>query len=323
MFVSAFILVLAGCSEPAHAPSAAQPTAPQQPAQTSPKLVVSPMVINVEFTEAQTKTVTQTINIRNDGGGVMQWAATKTQQWVWFSDVASGALEAGYSKNVEVNIAAPGLAAGAYTDTINVEGMGASGSPAGVKVNITVKPAPVASEGPSTPGVQKKAVPAPPWEYNEWTNDTYKLRFRYPKTYQTKIMAGMPFGAVNKSGSQNSDMIMIMIESAYGVPVQDAMVEFAKESMRQMGASRLNPKIISSDNQTTLADGVTPAFEMIVDSKSSSTASYESYVFGFKKGNRYIFMAGVGLLSEAPEKMPLWKQMGQTLEITSGTAAED
>ena len=321
MIVSAFILVLAGCSSPAPA-ATSQPAASQPAAQTAPKIAVNPSSINVEFTQGQTKTVTKQITILNDGGGVMQWAATKTQPWIWFSETATGALEKGYSKNVEFSIAAPGMTAGTYTDTINVEGTGASNSPVQVKVTMTVKPAPAASSSSGSAGPQKKAVPAPPWDYSEWTNDTYKLRFRYPKTYAVKQVSGMPFGAVNRNANTTTDMVMVMIESAYGVAVEDAMIEFSKEAMRQMGAGRMNPKIISSDNQSTLADGVTPAYEMVVDSKSSSTGSYECYIFGFKKGSRYIFMAAVALINDAPDRMTVWKQMGQTFEIVSGSAED-
>lgn len=311
--VSILTLILGGCSGPAPA-ATSQPDTTQETASTAPRIVVSPQSITVEFTEGQTKTETRTLTILNDGGGVMLWAATKSQPWIWMTD-ANGALEKGFSKNLEINIAASGMAAGTYKDVISVEGVGASNSPLSVPVTMVVKaaPAPATESGPA---VTKKAAPPPPWEYNEWTNDTYNLRFRYPKTYTVRQLAGMPFGAINNPGKDDSDMIMIMIESAYGVSYLEAITEFSKEAMRQMGAGRMNPKVIANDNMTTLADGITPAYEVTIESRSSSGGSYECYVFGFKKGNRYIFFAGVSLIDYAPNKLDIWKQMGKTLEIT-------
>jgi hypothetical protein len=312
--ISVFAAILAGCAAPAPAAPVQQQPQTQQPLSASPKIGVAPQSITLEFTEGQTKTVTKTLTILNEGGGVMQWAATKSQPWIWMTD-ATGALEKGFSKNLDVNVAASGMAVGTYQDNISIEGVGATNSPFVVKVTMVVKAAPPpVSESGSTQ--VRKAAPPPPWDYNEWTNDTYKLRFRYPKEYVVKTIAGAAFGAVANNGKPNSDVIMMSIEGSYGVSYLDTITEFSKDAIRSVGG-KPNPKIISNDNTTTLADGVTPAFEVVIDSKSSTTQSYECYIFGFQKSNRFIFFGGCTPLTYAADRMELWKQMGRTLEMTN------
>jgi len=311
IFITVFAVIMAGCSSPA--PAAPQPAATQQPVATSPKIGVSPQTLSLEFTEGKTQTTTKTLAIINEGGGVMIWAATKSQPWIWMTE-ANGALEKGFTKNQEVSFSSSGLAAGTYKDIISIEGVGASNSPVSVNVTMVVKPAPEAATGSET-AEARQAAPLPPWEYDEWTNDTYNLRLRYPKEYVTKQIQGVTFGAVANNGKANSDIIMVLIQGSYGVSYLDAVTEFSKDAIHQMGG-KPNPKIVANDNTTTLADGITPAYEIVVDSKSSSSGSYEVYVFGFKKGNRYIFFGACTPLSNAADRIALWKQIGRTLEMT-------
>jgi hypothetical protein len=311
--ISVLAVILAGCSSPAPA-ATTQQTQTQQPLDASPKIGVAPQSLTLEFTEGQTKTTTKTLTILNEGGGVMQWAATKSQPWIWMTE-ATGALEKGYSKNLDVNIAASGMAVGTYQDNISIEGVGATNSPMLVKVTMVVKAAPVSATDSGSTQV-RKAAPVPTWDYNEWTNDTYKLRFRYPKDYVVKSIAGTSFGAVANNGKANSDVIMVNIEGSYGVSYLDTVTEFSKDAIRTLGG-KPNPKIITNDNTTMLADGVTPAYELVIDSKSTSTVSYEVYIFGFQKGNRYIFFGACTPITYAADKMALWKEIGHTLEMTN------
>jgi hypothetical protein len=309
--ISVLAVILAGCSSPA--PAATQQPAAQQPAVTKPRISASPQSISIEFTQGQTKTVTKTLTILNDGGGIMMWAATKTQPWIWMTD-ATGALEKGFTRNLEISFSGSDLAPGTYNDTISIEGVGASNSPLVVKVTMLVKPAPVVVTDPGATATLK-AAPLPPWEYNEWTNDTYNLRFRYPKEYVIKNIGGVTFAAIANNGKPQSDIIVLSIQGSYGVNYSDVITEFCKDMIRQQGG-KPNPKVVSDDNATTLADGVTPAYEMVIDSKSGSSQSYEVYIFGFKKGNRYILFGACTPLTYAPDRLALWKEMGKTLEMT-------
>jgi hypothetical protein len=109
---------------------------------------------------------------------------------------------------------------------------------------------------------------------------------------------------------------MVAVASSYGIEQTDVVAEIAKNAIRVAGG-RPNPKLVSSDNTTTLADGVTPAFEYVYDSKSAASPSYEFYAYGFQKGSRYIFFGAVSTLDNAATLMPTWKQIGQTMELTN------
>ncbi|MHB8085756.1 MAG: hypothetical protein ACYDHZ_08015 [Dehalococcoidia bacterium] len=301
---------IAGCEAP---PATPAPVA-QNPQGTTPILSVDPPTITEQFTEGATDTRDETVNVHNDGEGVMIWAATGKYPWMWMEDT-SGALERQTMNTVKVHISATSLTAGTYTGNINVEGAGADGSPQTVKVTVVVKPAPVpvtaANGGPA-----RKPVPLPPWAYTEYKNDTYHFVLKYPQTYQIKQLpvVGADFVAVSSTGNATYDMIMIGVASSYGIDTADVVAEFAKNAIRVAGG-RPNPKLISTDNTSTLADGVTPALEYVYSSKSAASPSYEFYAYGFKKGSRYIFFGATSTLDYAATRLQTWKQIGQTFEL--------
>ncbi|RPJ64122.1 MAG: hypothetical protein EHM12_00545 [Dehalococcoidia bacterium] len=303
-------VAVAGCSEPAAAPAA---TTPSEPLYTNPKMGVNPATISLQFTEGDSKTTSQKITIANEGEGVMVWAATEKAAWMWMNE-ANGALEKGYTKTQEVFISPAGLKAGTYTDNLTVEGVGTRNSPFQVAVTMLVKPPAVTQQG-TDGAVVKKAVPDPPWEYNEYKNDTYKFRFRYPKDYSNKTIIGWTFGAVS-SATQQSDMIGLNIDSIYSTDMKAFSTELAKGAVRAAGGTpRQDPKIVSSDNTSTLSDGATPAYEATYDLKTGPTMTYRCYIYGTQRGSRYIFLTASALLPYADERMAVWKQIGQTLEF--------
>ncbi len=119
--------------------------------------------------------------------------------------------------------------------------------------------------------------------------------------------------AVSSTGSNNTDTIMVIVTGSYNILTKD-VVEGAANSAIHLAGGRPNIKQVSSDNNTTLADGVTPAFEYVYDSTSAAGPAYEFYAFGFQKGSRYIIFGAISTLDIAATRMPTWKQIGQTLE---------
>jgi hypothetical protein len=276
-----------------------------------PRLGINSLAIQVNIKEGDSTTLTKNITFMNEGEGVMVWAARKTQPWLWL-DERDGVLEKGYSKNLQVFIAPSGKGAGTYTDNITIEGAGTRNSPQNVVVTMVISPAvPVVGEADTS--AMRKPVPPPPWEYSEYKDDNYGFRLRYPKEYQEKLVVGSTFSAISYPGKPSSDSIMLLITSAYGVDYEDASLEWAKTAIRSTGG-KPNPKLVSSEN-ITLQDGVTQGFELVYDSKSATTASYEVYIQGVKKGNRYILFAGISALSTAAGKIPRWREIARTLEF--------
>jgi len=62
-------------------------------------------------------------------------------------------------------------------------------------------------------------------------------------------------------------------------------------------------------------DGITPAFEYLYDAKSSTKISSQVYIYGVKKGSRYILFGAVAPSAIAPDKLQLWKEIAHTLEF--------
>ena len=306
LVISVILALFSGCSAPA-----AAPVTPEQPVEMVPKLGVNSLSINVQFKEGDSKTVTKNITFMNEGEGVMVWAARKTQPWIWMNEM-DGALEKGYSKDLAIFIAPSGKVAGTYTDNVTIEGIGTRNSPQYVLVTMVITPADATATGGDAI-VVKKTVPLPPWEYNEYTDSNYNFRLRYPKDYRQKSLAGSTFGAETSSNSPQANSIRMNIVSALGVDANSVALEWAKAIRMSGGGS--SPKVISSDNTTTLLDGVTPAFEWLFDAKSSTQISSQVYVYGVKKGSRYILFGAVAPSAIAPDKLQLWKEIAHTLEF--------
>ena len=309
LFALAVILIMpipSGCSEPVQQ----QPAQQQQQAPTSPQIGVNTNQITVDFKEGQDNTVTKQLVISNTGGGVMLWAARKSAAWLWMED-PQGAIEKGYTKNLDVFVTASGQVPGTYKDAIVIEASGAKNSPQTVQVimNVVARPAAATTET----GAAKTPTPPPPWEYNEYKNDNYDFIFRYPRTYFSKQISvkGAVVSAVSEQGTQTSDNVMVVVLG--GSDYKSLADEWAKEAIRYLGG-KANLKTLA-DNKTTLGDGVTTAYEILYESKSTSTGAYQCYVLGVQKKSRYIFFGAVCPLASAPDKLQIWQEMGRTLEF--------
>ena len=306
LIISVILAILAGCSAPAPAP-----VTPQQPVEMVPRLGVNSTSVQVQFKQGDSKTVTKNITFMNEGEGVMVWAVRKTVPWIWMNEM-DGALEKGYSKSLEIFIAPSGKEVGTYTDNITIEGTGTRNSPQNVLVTMVITPADQPGSGSDTT-VVKKTVPPPPWEYDEYKDSNYNFRLRYPKEYRPKDLSDSTFGAEVSSNTPQVNSIRINIVSSYGVDYNAVALEWAK-AIRLSGGGA-SPKVISSDNGTFLLDGVTPAFEFLYDARSSTKISSQVYIYGIKKGNRYILFGAVAPLAIAPDKLQLWKEIAHTLEF--------
>ena len=301
----------AGCA----APSNSSPPAPsQQSLPTPPNIGISSKTLSFNFKKDETSTSIKNITIMNEGERVLIWAARKSATWLWL-DETDGSVNGGSSKSLQIFVSPSGRVPGTYTDNITVEGVAASNSPQIIQVTMVISPEPTDTIG-SNPASQKKAVPPPPWAYNEYKNDNYNFVLRYPKDYKPKQLniRGTVFGAIPSSSQQHDDAIMVVVTGGtYGVSVKDAAEGFVNDAIRVMGG-RPNPRLISEE-ETTLADETTPAYELLYESRSAATMSYKCYIFGIQAKSRYIFFGAICPLSLASEKTQLWKEIARTLEF--------
>jgi uncharacterized protein (TIGR03437 family) len=96
-------------------------------------LAVAPQTLNFQYTYGGAVPPAQTLAVSNAGGGSLAWTASTSAYWLVVS-AASGAAPA--SLSVSVNPA--NLAAGTYTETVNLAAADAIGSPAQVSVTLVV-----------------------------------------------------------------------------------------------------------------------------------------------------------------------------------------
>lgn len=104
------------------------------PTSDSPILSLSTSSLSFSANPAGPDPAAQSFNLGNTGGGTLNWTASKTQSWLNLS-AFSGTTPA----SMQVSVSPSGLAPGAYSDTITVEGNGGTKT---VGINLTVSSSP-------------------------------------------------------------------------------------------------------------------------------------------------------------------------------------
>jgi uncharacterized protein (TIGR03437 family) len=99
-----------------------------------PTLTVVPQALTFEYTAGGSLPAAQTVSVSNAGGGTFSWAATASDFWLEISE-ASGSAPGALS--VSVNPA--NLAAGTYTASLQIAGVGVTGNPISVAVTLAVQ----------------------------------------------------------------------------------------------------------------------------------------------------------------------------------------
>jgi hypothetical protein len=116
-----------------------------------PTLEVDPTSLTFASQEG-TDPATQTVTVRNGGGGTLNWTLTDDRTWLSGAP-ASGALGAGASETVTVSVASAGLTPGDYAGTVTISGAGDSREVA-VQYTVTATSvAPTASFDPDCTGL--------------------------------------------------------------------------------------------------------------------------------------------------------------------------
>jgi len=104
---------------------------------TRPPLPATLSVAPGEFTFrlAPGQTATETVAIRNDGDGDLEWSADADQPWIHLES-ASGSTP----YNLDIVVDATGLTLGEYSGQVTIDAPGAVGSPQVITVNLLVQP---------------------------------------------------------------------------------------------------------------------------------------------------------------------------------------
>ncbi|MCH7910882.1 MAG: hypothetical protein IIB38_14870, partial [Candidatus Hydrogenedentes bacterium] len=109
-----------------------------------PRLSVSTMNLSATIEEGEV-TPNQVFNIRNSGGGTVQYSITDDVDWL--AVIPTFGTSTGETDPIRVNFATISLLPGVHTALITIEGSGAQNSPQTILVTLTVTDEAIASTG--------------------------------------------------------------------------------------------------------------------------------------------------------------------------------
>ena len=114
-----------------------------------PQFSVDPDTLRFGAPEGSNPTPnTQTLTVRNSGGGTLNWTASENADWMVVAPT-SGTLDAGQSASVAVTVTSNTLAANDYAELITFTDGAASNSPYSVRVELAVGPVPLIGVSPA------------------------------------------------------------------------------------------------------------------------------------------------------------------------------
>ena len=165
---------------------------------------------------------------------------------------------------------------------------------------------------PATPAVTAPAAPkAPSWgESTNYVDDKYGVSFSYPKSWINQDASGNLYYAIAASSAQSAD------KGGLGATEKaDDIAKAVKESYDAAPAlSRLGVKVnIVSSKATTLADGKTPATEVIIGAKIMGMYDLWGYALAFVKGDKIVFAAFNTF--GGPASQAVCQEIAQTLAV--------
>ena len=101
-----------------------------------PAIGASPTSLSFTATQGAANPASQTLSIRNPGGGTLTWSLTDNQNWLSLNTTSGTTTTETDSVTVSVNT--NGLVAGNFSATITVTATGASNTPQSIPVTLTL-----------------------------------------------------------------------------------------------------------------------------------------------------------------------------------------
>lgn len=105
-----------------------------------PVIAVSPAGLLFEVPFGWPDPISQTVQVRNAGGGTLNWSADDAGAAWLAQSPASGSLGAGAEQAMTVTVAPAGLAEGGHAATVTVSASGAASKTVSVTVNVSAAP---------------------------------------------------------------------------------------------------------------------------------------------------------------------------------------
>jgi hypothetical protein len=127
---------------------------------TLPTIYYSASSFGFTATEGGSDPSSQTLSIRNSGGGTLNWFVSDTVNWLTLSPTSGSST--GEVDAVTVSVDISGMAEGGYDDAITITASGAANSPQTVSVSLTINPSPTLTPTPTpTPTPIPTHTPTP------------------------------------------------------------------------------------------------------------------------------------------------------------------
>ncbi len=99
---------------------------------------ITPSSLSFTATQSAANPATQTLSLKNSGGGTLTWSITDNQNWVTVGTTTGTTTTE--TDSVPISINTSGLQANTYTASITVTATGASNTPQTIPVTLTVNP---------------------------------------------------------------------------------------------------------------------------------------------------------------------------------------
>jgi len=115
----------------------------------SPEIWHSPSSMSFAATEGGSNPSSQTLQVKNSGGGTLSYSITDDAEWLSVSPTSGSSTGGTNDHTVSVDIS--GMSAKTYNATITITASGASNSPQTVSVSLTINPASHTVTTPDTP----------------------------------------------------------------------------------------------------------------------------------------------------------------------------
>jgi hypothetical protein len=165
---------------------------------------------------------------------------------------------------------------------------------------------------PAAPAVTAPVAPkTPSWgESTNYADDKNGVSFSYPKSWINQDASGNLYYAIAASSAQSAD------KGGLGATEKaDDIAKAIKESYDASPAlSRLGVKVnIVSSKATTLADGKTPATEVIIGAKIMGMYDLWGYALAIVKGDKIVFAAFNTF--GGPASQAVCQEIAQTLAV--------
>jgi hypothetical protein len=178
--------------------------------QTPPQISVNPTSLTFSGKEGGSNPSSQSIRIKNSGGGSLDYSITDDANWLSVNPTSGSSTGGENTHTISVNTG--GLSNGTYSGTITISSSGASNSSQTVKVALTIseKPPPVISVTPTSLTFSSKVGASDPSSQSIKIRNSGEGTLNYSITDNANWLSVSPTSG-SSTGGENSHTVSVSI----------------------------------------------------------------------------------------------------------------